>query len=88
MARREWIWRLGGGLGALVCLGGLSLVSHQLWLGLTTGRIKSKYGWLLREDRPVTFDITLALNGLAAVLWIGLGVLALWVAFSRFPDEG
>ena len=81
--RGELIWRAGATLAALVCMGGLWLVSHQVWVGLTTGRIQSKYGWMVREDRPIMFDITLGLNLLAALIWIALGALAICFACSR-----
>ncbi|MFC5344041.1 hypothetical protein ACETK8_19130 [Brevundimonas staleyi] len=81
--RGEWIWRGGSALAALVCMGGLWIVSRQVWMGLTTGRIRGKYGWTLREDRPIMFDITVGLNVMAALIWVALGALAIWFACSR-----
>jgi len=81
--RRDLIWRSGSALAALVRFAGLWIVSRQVWAGVTTGRIRAKYGWMLREDRPIMFDITVALNILAALMWVGLAVLAIWFACSR-----
>jgi hypothetical protein len=81
--RRELIWRSSSVLAAMVCFACLWIVSRQVWTGLATGRIRSKYGWMLREDRPVMFDITVGLTAMAALIWIGLGVLAIGFACSR-----
>ena len=67
----------------MVCFAGLWIVSRQVWAGVTTGRIRGKYGWMLREDHPIMFDITVGLNVLAAFMWLGLAVLAIWFACSR-----
>lgn len=83
MKPRSWLWRTCAGLAALVCCGGLWIIGEQIWMGLTTGRIRAKYGWLLKEDRPIMFEIGMALNLLAALCWILLGALAIWFALSR-----
>lgn len=84
----ELIRRPLSGLAFLVCCGGLWLVSQQVWIALTEGRIRGKYGWMLREDRPVFFDITVGLNLVAALIWIALGALALVFVLSRGTQEG
>ncbi|WP_428151705.1 hypothetical protein [Brevundimonas sp.] len=81
--REELIWRSASSVAAIVCLACLWSVGHQVWTGLTTGRIRGKYGWMLQDERPIMFDITLALNVLAALIWIALGGLAIWFACSR-----
>lgn len=83
MRRSEIIGRSVAGLAALVCCGGLWIIGEQIWMGLTTGRIRAKYGWVLKEDRPIMFEIGMALNLAAALCWILLGVLAIWFACSR-----
>ncbi len=79
----ERIGRTVAGLAAVVCGGGLWIVGEQIWLGLTTGRFRGKYGWIVQADRPIVFEIGTALNLFAALCWVLLGALAIWFACSR-----
>lgn len=83
MKPRHWVWRACAGLGFLVCCGGLWIVGEQVWLGLTTGRFRGKYNWIVQADQPIMFEIGMALNLFAALCWLFMGALAIWLACSR-----
>ena len=78
---------MGAGAFALLSCGGAGLTAHSVWTGLTTGAISGKYGLIYRTDRPVTFDITIALNVFACVAWLVFLTIALAILFSRNLDD-
>lgn len=79
--------RLGAAAFAFLSGGGIWLTAQNLWSGLSTGAMRAKYGMVYRVDRPIMFDITLALNGIACLLWLVFMVVALGILFGRNLDD-
>jgi hypothetical protein len=75
-------------LGLLTCLGGAGWTAWIVWQGVTTGRVSGKHGTVhLRAEGDAFFYSTVALSGVACLVWLGLAafavvVLARWKAWS------
>jgi len=75
-------------LGFLTCLGGAAWTAWIVWQGVTTGQVSGKHGAVhLRAEGDAFFYSTVALSGVACLVWLGLAdfavvVLARWKAWS------
>ncbi len=73
-------------LGLLTCLGGAGWTAWVVWRGLATGMVTGKHGAIhLRVEGDFFFYSTVALNGLACLLWLGLAAFA-GIVLARWRD--